>query len=538
LIPERDENSASFQGGKFIPREHNDRFYQVYSSREKEKTRILRDMVDRTWGKEDPDEPDPYFNGTYSNDWDDLFEAPADKTASIPISRVNLVDRLMRRWLHELTGRKKYPDQARGRDYENENDIWAFEPANHGTDDQPSDDEAAIEQEFMGTSDPLARLVGSEFRIDPKSRKAQKKSALEWRSRYKPKNLVIDTGSILARPSLFGAPDFQDLVRMKRIPNAEKRRSAVVRPWNGVWGLDFDPKKVPRYVGWSLFASARYQMEYHPEYLPWRSDNAFSCEFVDPADAERAKREREDESKVFDKDEAATLDFFRVLHIKTGNSTKIVAQGRVDTFSELIVAGNGKGMGAFGYGRGRTADEAMENAYKDVYKNLLYIPLTADRNLWSSEISAKDHRAYVEIKSTIGARDNKGSVLFTMILDLLGIQGASIKKWGSRNIKSQIRALFRALASTGDAKTWATMSRVPVLPPRFFSGAAYVEPRNLRKVHDDYELVEGGFGYHQEARLIQNNMKRLDLMKKEKKQYLETLSTNEAVRKKYNILVK
>eukprot|EP00475_Leptophrys_vorax_P029336 TRINITY_DN4296_c0_g1_i1.p1 TRINITY_DN4296_c0_g1~~TRINITY_DN4296_c0_g1_i1.p1 ORF type:complete len:681 (-),score=163.28 TRINITY_DN4296_c0_g1_i1:1045-3087(-) len=541
LIPERDPMGSTIQGGPFVKnvKEHDNKMYQVYSAKEREKTRILEDMISRTWNvDEEAESPTEFVDSSYSNEWEDLYEVKYDPTVSIPLARVRMIDRMLHHWMERrglltIEGKqtKRVLDDQTGKiDYENDNEplmMGRYPDGTRYTLEDPLADEipGAQKKKRPSLKKEILKNPHPDVFIGEKRRKKDTKGD-------QAPSLYMDTGVVMNRPNLLGEPEFSDLVAMKRVANFEERRSAIVRPWHGVWGLDFDPQKVPRYVGWSLFASARHAMEYHPEYLPFKEGQEFDLEFDDPKAEARLKREIDDDSKIFDKGDVGTLDFFRVLHLRTGSSTKIVAQGRVDTFSELIVAGNGRGIGSFGYGRGRTQEEAMENAYKDVYKNLQFIPLSADRNLWSSKLFGKDHRAYVEIKSTIGAKDNKGGVLQTIILELLGIQGATIKKWGSRNIYSQIRALFKALGGTGDISTWTQYMRRPFLPPRFFSGAAYVEPRNLRKVYDEFELVNSGFGYHQEARLIQLNMKRLGLMKKEKKDYMLNLQQQEISRKR------
>jgi hypothetical protein len=135
-------------------------------------------------------------------------------------------------------------------------------------------------------------------------------------------------------------------------------------------------------------------------------------------------------------------------------------------------------------------------------------------------LHAKDRKANIEIKSTIGRKDNKGGVLFVVMLELLGIRGATVKRYGSRNITSQIRAFFKALSLTGDIPAFSQNALVPVIPSPFYSNSAFVEPRNLRKVHDHAELIDNGFGYHPESVLVKNNLDRLIMMKKMKKEYM------------------
>jgi ribosomal protein S5 len=344
-----------------------------------------------------------------------------------------------------------------------------------------------------------------------------------------------------ASPFDVAPPDFQDLVRMKRTVDFSERYHPTVRPWMLTSFSHYNPDDVPSYVGWSLFANMRHELEYHPEFHPtpigaiYDSDDDDEDElgFTKPVPGSAyhkmkaqldSKGDREAAENLDDEEQADAeeynLDFFNTIHIKSNSVTKITSQGRVDGYAELVVAGNGRGCGAYGYGRGKTADEALDNAYTDVSKNLLFIPLTPDRNLWTNHLHAKDRKANIEIKSTIGKKDNKGGVLFVVMLELLGIRGATVKRYGSRNITSQIRAFFKALSLTGDIPAFSQNALVPVIPSPFYSNSAFVEPRNLRKVHDHAELIDNGFGYHPESVLVKNNLDRLIMMKKMKKEYM------------------
>lgn len=206
------------------------------------------------------------------------------------------------------------------------------------------------------------------------------------------------------------------------------------------------------------------------------------------------------------------LEGFRVIHVKSFLRNKIVAQGRVETHGALIIGGNGKGVGGFGYGRGRSPVEAMEDAKKDLLKNLMYVPLSADRNLWGP-LQARDKGSSIDIRTTIGKLDMKGPLMETLALNLIGIRGFNVKTLTNGNPMRRIRALFKALSEAPNPMEWAEMRGKAVLPPLFFSSRAHVEPKDLNRVIDPAVIVEGGFGRKQEADLILKNLDRLKRQK-------------------------
>lgn len=199
---------------------------------------------------------------------------------------------------------------------------------------------------------------------------------------------------------------------------------------------------------------------------------------------------------------------FLFTKVKTFNHHKTTPQGRRESTAVLYVAGNGKGCGAYGYGRGRSEDEATTDAFRDIFRNLLYIPLTPDRNLWSM-VEGKARSSHVQIHSTIGRMDNKGSMLITLILELLGIRGATAQTYGSKNLLMLVRATFAALGSATCMVENSLARRKPVLPSNFYSKSAFVLPNNLNRVYDPHMLKEGGHEGNQDGNAILYNLDRI-----------------------------
>jgi ribosomal protein S5 len=503
LLPERVPFGGPVHPGKFGYKDmHTDSDVPTYALTEIDRSEYLEKIRGDTYGTELDNDPfgdgyQPHYTGMYKTEFDALYEQPIDQDATCPPERFQALDRRMKYWVMITKTRIVKESDSAARDYENDNDP--FNPQN-----------TAFLKEY---GLPLKRKVR--------------------------KMILEDSG---ASPFDVAPPDFQDLVRMKRMVDFSERYHPTVKPWMFTSFSHYNPDDVPAYVGWSLFATMRHELEYHPEFHPTPAGAIYDSD-EDPDETPEdpipgssyhkmklLKGDDEEADKVDDEEQADAeeynLDFFNTIHIKSNSVTKITSQGRVDGYAELVVAGNGRGCGAYGYGRGKTADEALDNAYTDVSKNLLFIPLTPDRNLWTNHLHARDRKANIEIKSTIGRKDNKGGVLFVVMLELLGIRGATVKRYGSRNITSQIRAFFKALSLTGDIPAFSQNALVPVIPSPFYSNSAFVEPRNLRKVHDHAELIDNGFGYHPDTVLVKNNLDRLVMMKRMRKEYMAEQKRN------------
>jgi len=91
---------------------------------------------------------------------------------------------------------------------------------------------------------------------------------------------------------------------------------------------------------------------------------------------------------------------FQFAHLRSYMHVNVKSQGRVQSFGELIIGGNGNGCAGYGYGKGRSSGEAMTHAKKDLAKNIQYIPLSPDRNLWT-EVRGKDKSNRVIVRTTV-----------------------------------------------------------------------------------------------------------------------------------------
>jgi hypothetical protein len=79
--------------------------------------------------------------------------------------------------------------------------------------------------------------------------------------------------------------------------------------------------------------------------------------------------------------------------VKMGRHTKIIAGGRVFSYSALVVVGTGNGAGGIGYGKALKAPEAVMKATKDAEKNMIpifrYKGRTIKKDLVAKYVSTK-----------------------------------------------------------------------------------------------------------------------------------------------------
>lgn len=72
--------------------------------------------------------------------------------------------------------------------------------------------------------------------------------------------------------------------------------------------------------------------------------------------------------------------------IEEGRHQKMMPIGRMQTNSCLVVAGNGKGVAGWGFGKGEDASTAFAHAVLDVRKHLMFVPLLEGRTLFDDVV--------------------------------------------------------------------------------------------------------------------------------------------------------
>jgi ribosomal protein S5 len=86
---------------------------------------------------------------------------------------------------------------------------------------------------------------------------------------------------------------------------------------------------------------------------------------------------------------------FKRITLEVGRHVNITAQGRVFSFSALVLQGNDKGSGSIGYGKASNVQKAMDNAVRDGYKKMqtiyrfenrtIAMPIKADLSFCSNK---------------------------------------------------------------------------------------------------------------------------------------------------------
>jgi small subunit ribosomal protein S5 len=122
----------------------------------------------------------------------------------------------------------------------------------------------------------------------------------------------------------------------------------------------------------------------------------------------------------------------------------VTANGRVQSFSALVICGDGRGTGGLGYGKGESPVEAVERAYRDVERNMISIyrfedrtvPYTCRFRYMKSEILFKPR---MEGSGLVVAKQ------LQIIAEVFGFKDLTLRSYGRRNIRHQMRAIFIGL---------------------------------------------------------------------------------------------
>lgn len=161
---------------------------------------------------------------------------------------------------------------------------------------------------------------------------------------------------------------------------------------------------------------------------------------------ERAPRERSE----FDQ---ATLDVRRV--------ARVMAGGRRFSFSVTVVIGDRKGRVGVGLGKGADTALAIDKAVRAAKKNLIMVPLTADKSI-AHDVSARYGSSDIEIIPSPGRGLVAGSAM-RIVLEYAGVTNVVTKILSRTKNKLTIaRATVLALKSL-KAKKAAVITEAPVM---------------------------------------------------------------------------
>ena len=149
----------------------------------------------------------------------------------------------------------------------------------------------------------------------------------------------------------------------------------------------------------------------------------------------------ENPDKMIDKDghvwAGAILDADMVQKTMPGN--------RIATHRVLVIVGNLRGAAGFGVGKGKMPQDAVNAAFRDALRNLLYVDLYDNFGL-AHDVKGKHNSCHAYIRATPSSRVMVASPFAAAVLNRFGIYSASCKLIGRRNPYSMVRAIFNALA--------------------------------------------------------------------------------------------
>jgi len=127
------------------------------------------------------------------------------------------------------------------------------------------------------------------------------------------------------------------------------------------------------------------------------------------------------------------------------SSRRQTKNGKVVTFRAIVVGGNGRGFGAFGFGRGPSDEAAVNNAIRDLWNNTLYVP-RSDRRTFPHPVRGKYSKTEIILRPSRRGALVTANPMVTEILGVFGVTDATAKIIGNRNPLSVVRAIFNGMS--------------------------------------------------------------------------------------------
>jgi len=153
-----------------------------------------------------------------------------------------------------------------------------------------------------------------------------------------------------------------------------------------------------------------------------------------------AKNAFEEEPEAYD--EQTKYPVIDVLRI--ARHAQVTANGRVFSFSALVMMGTGKGTAGLGYARGNSAPEAVHQAKMMAKKGMISLNLHRGNNI-GKDIKVYYKRCFVELKACRTGHGAKASPQMHDFLEAFGITDVIVNRGGSKNKHMVYRALFKAV---------------------------------------------------------------------------------------------
>ncbi|KYQ91128.1 hypothetical protein DLAC_08036 [Tieghemostelium lacteum] len=155
---------------------------------------------------------------------------------------------------------------------------------------------------------------------------------------------------------------------------------------------------------------------------------------LDPSEYSRMNKKR-----------LASRLYKQVKVLEISRHTKVTKAGRVNSFSCLIFAGDGKGTASLGYGKGESAPTALRRSIKDAVKKSFTLDLYNDNTL-PTGLDLKYRSTKIRFYKT--AQDNNFNVKTykqSALLPILGLQGVGFRTYGRRGWKNIVETIQHEL---------------------------------------------------------------------------------------------
>lgn len=159
------------------------------------------------------------------------------------------------------------------------------------------------------------------------------------------------------------------------------------------------------------------------------------------------RNKSEFDKKEQDRDKARQLQA-RVIDIN--RTTKVTKGGGLQSFTALVVVGNGDGIIGYSTGKGKEVIQAVEKAYSKAIRSLVHVERFEKHTIYH-EVKAKHCKTKIHMipkKKGSGMRCNQ---IVETICELAGITSITAKVHGSHHPHNTVRATFEALEAVESA---------------------------------------------------------------------------------------